>query len=210
MGKLGIYIPTYKRPQILQKVADNIKENTYSDYNLVWGLEPDDKAGIKAAKATGYPVIINTRDKGYSNTIQTIYEATDDEFFFDANDDFIFTKDWDKAPMLYFKDYPDVHVIGVDDGTEANTFSTIFFIRRTYIEEQSGVVDMPNQVLYPYKHNYSDTEFTQTAKNRGVWARVGGKCIVHERLPLDETYQMNNATFGEDSDTYNSRVRLFS
>ena len=147
MAQLGVYIPTYGRPDKLQAVADNVKAATYNDFQLYWGVEPEDKASIKAAQATGYPVIINKYDKGYSNTIQTIYEHTDEPVFFHGNDDFVFLKDWDKAPLEYMEEYPDIMVLGAHDGNPKTRFYTICFIKRQYIEEQSGVIDMPNRVF---------------------------------------------------------------
>ncbi len=57
--KLAVMIPTYGRPFKLQAVADNLKANTYNDYQLYWGVEPDDRESIIAAKDTGYPVFVN-------------------------------------------------------------------------------------------------------------------------------------------------------
>lgn len=219
MAKLAVWIPTYGRPHKLQAVADNLKANTYNDFQLYWGVEPNDRESILAAKDTGYPVIINEYDKGYSNTIQTIYEQTDELVFFHGNDDFVYLKDWDKAPLEYMEKYPDIMVLGAHDGNPKTRFYTICFIKRQYIEEQSGVIDMPNRVFYPYKHNYQDTEFSETAVSRGVWDKLDVPCIEHHNPGLshlfgdiehDETYAMNDKTAGEDAATYNSRLKLWN
>lgn len=219
-AKLAIYLPTYKRPRVLADVAKNIEENTYSDYVLYFGLEPDDREGILAAKDTGHKVVINEGEQGYSDTIQTIYEQSNEPFFFHANDDFVFLKDWDKAPIEMLEANPDLMVVGCHDGNPKTNFWTISMVRRSYIEDQSGVVDIPNRVFYPYGHNYIDTEFSETAIRRGVWENCAAKCIEHHHPSLvhlynepektDETYQKNLATFGKDSETYNSRRHLWS
>lgn len=206
---LGIYCPTYKRPDKLQAVATNIEQATRSRFKLYWGCEPNDPAGIAAAKATGHPVIINKYSMGYADTVQTIYERSRCSVFFTANDDFFFVDGWDVAPMRFLVENPEIMVLGVHDGTSTTNFYTTFFVRRKYIMEQSGVVDMPNRVFYPYSHNYTDTEFSQTAIKRAVWDKLESPCIEHRRFGHDETYAKNGATFPADREIYERRKRLF-
>lgn len=213
--KLGIYLPTYKRPHTLADVAKNIEETTFSDFVLYFGCEPDDKESIDAARKTGHKVVINKYDgdAGYSNTIQSIYEESSEPIFFHANDDFIFLKDWDKIPMSMFKTEW-VQMVGVPQNEQDRTYSAICFTRRSYIKERSGVIDMPNRVFYPYHHNYQDTEFTYTAQARGVWASSDAPCIIHQHPGIvggdkDETYRKNDATVGQDEITFNSRKHLW-
>lgn len=213
MSKLAIYLPTYKRPNALQKVADNIKETTKSDYTLYFGLEKDDPEGLAAALATGAEAIINRYEPGYSNTIQTLYEYTDEEFFFHANDDFRFLPNWDETPMEMFKT-PSIMVVGVKQNEADTQMSAIQLVRRKYIEEQSGVIDMPNRVFYPYHHNYVDTEMTNTARSRGVWAACAEPCIDHQHasflgIDKDEIYKKNDDTVELDRQTYESRKHLW-
>lgn len=210
MSKLGIYLPTWHRPNKLQEVATNIEQATHGSFTLYWGVEPDDTESIKAAKKTGHPVIINTGNQGYSDTVQSIYEKASEPIFFHANDDFVFPKDWNKAPMEMFKNRPDLYVVGAMDGTSNQSGSTICFIRRAYIKRHSGVVDIPNRVFYPYNHNFQDTEFTKTAQMRGMWDVCLEPCIIHKREGDDETYQKNNATYHLDNTVYDQRKRLFN
>jgi hypothetical protein len=214
---LGIYIPTLGRPHKLQAVADNIKANTKGEFQLYWGVESHDRESILAAKDTGYPVIINEGEPTYSNTVQTIYEQTDEPIFFLGNDDFFFVKDWDVIPLEKFAADDDLHVLGVHDGNPKTSYTSIFFIRRKYIEEQSGVVDIPNRVLYPYNHNFVDNEMTETAKHRGVWGNSEAPCILHQHpsftwlgeFPVDETYLNNNKKDAEDNELFHSRRHLW-
>jgi hypothetical protein len=78
----------------------------------------------------------------------------------------------------------------------------------------SGVVDQPNRVFGPYNHNFIDTEFTQTAQKRLVWAKLEVPCIVHQHpgftgATKDETYKKNDATSPEDERTFISRRPLW-
>ncbi|MBA3678786.1 hypothetical protein H0W80_01135 [Candidatus Saccharibacteria bacterium] len=214
---LGIYIPTFGRAGKLQQVADNIKEATNSEYKLYWGVEAHDRESILAAKDTGAEAIVNTGNPCYSDALQEIYENSDEDIFFWANDDFLFLKDWDVAPLKKLEENPQVMVLGVHDGNPNTKYHSISIIRRKYIEEQSGVVDMPNRVLYPYLHNYVDDELANTAKARGVWDFCETPCIHHQHHSFtwlgdfkhDATYAKNDATFTEDSRTYNERIHLW-
>lgn len=219
MNKLAIYLPTYGRPDVLQAVVDNIKANTTTPYTLYFGLEPGDTASIEAARATGAEVVINTGEQGYSDTLQTIYEVSDEPYYFPANDDFEFLPGWELGPLAMFEEDPGLMVCGVYDGNPGTNYSTINIVRRSYIETMSGVIDMPNRVLYPYHHNYSDTEFHATAVKRGVWAKCEAPCIVHlhpgfammrGKTPwTDATYDKNNATAGLDAEIFTNRKHLF-
>lgn len=213
MNKLAIWLPTYKRPHKLQQVADNIKEATKNSYTLYFGCEPDDKESIEAAKATGAKVVVNKYEMGYSNTIQSMYEASREPFAFHANDDFLFLPNWDEAPLSMFA-APNIMMVGVKQRADDNDCSAICFWRRKYIEKQSGVIDMPNRVFYPYHHNYQDTESTLTAQKRGVWAKCDTPCIEHQHPGFtggekDETYKKNDATVHLDEQTFNSRKHLW-
>lgn len=215
MNKLALFCPTYKRPHALQSLADNIKATTKTPHTLYFGLEPDDTEGIKAATTTGHKVVINGGARGYSDTIQSIYEKSTEPIILHINDDFEFLPSWDEIPVSMF-DTDWVQVVGLRQNEADKQMSAVFMFRRSYIEEQSGVVDMPNRVFYPYRHNYQDTEFTQTAQKRGVWAGCDSLGIIHQHPGLtgvgdkDATYKMNDATAPEDEQTFNSRKHLWT
>ena len=219
MVKLNIYLPTYKRPFKLAQIAKNIEETTYYPFELYFGVEADDRESILAAKDTGHKVVINPYEPGYANTVQAMYEQSDGEYWFHSNDDFVHLPEWDKRPIDLLDESPTLMVIGCHDGNPKTRYYTISMVRRKYIEDMSGVVDMPNRCFYPYHHNYIDTEFTETAIHRGVWDVCTAPCIEHHNpgfahifgdVETDETYEKNNRTAGKDADTYNSRRNLWS
>lgn len=218
MVELAVFIPTYKRPKTLQNVADNIKITTHNPYTLYFGCEPDDRESIMAAADTGATVIINKGNEGYSDTVQTLYERTTEPYFFVGNDDFFFLKDWDVEPLRIFEVSPYLMVVGMQDGNPGSSGSTIHMIRREYIKESSGVIDIPNRVFYPYNHNYQDTEFTETAQARRVWGRSTADAIEHHHPDMaylfgeverDETYLKNAKHVYTDSNTYHDRKHLW-
>ncbi len=209
---IDIWLPTYHRPDKLAEVARNIGQTTHHSFNLYFGVEPDDEASARAAEQTGHSVIINAHEPGYSGTIQTMYEHSHASLWIHANDDFEFLPDWDKQPVAMF-DAPHIMVVGVRE-QEHSSFSAVFIARRSYIEEMSGVIGIPNRVLYPYHHNYVDTEFTETAKARGVWAKCDAPCILHKHPGIiggdkDETYRKNDATAPQDEGIFHSREHLW-
>lgn len=211
---IAILLPTYKRPHALAKVAKNIEEATKHSFTLYFGVEKEDKESAKAAKATGHKVIVNKYEPGYSNTIQSIYEVSKEPFMLHANDDFEFTQNWDEVPISMFE-RPDLMVVGLRQHESDRHGSAICMWRREYIETQSGVIDMPNRVFYPYNHNYIDTEFTQTAQKRGVWAKCD-PLVIHHHHPgftgkeKDETYKKNDATVEIDQATFERRRHLWA
>lgn len=218
---LAIYLPTYKRAWALADVAKNIEATTHNSYTLYFGLEAEDLEGIEAAKATGHTVIINKYEPGYANTTQSMYEASDETYWFHGNDDFEFLPDWDKAPIEKLEAQPETMVMGVNDGNPGTNYWTISMVRRAYIETMSGVIDIPGRVFYPYHHNYIDTEFSQTAVTRGIWDKCETPAIIHLHPGLagsitgkarehDATYEKNNITAAMDAATYGSRVHLFT
>jgi hypothetical protein len=158
-------------------------------------------------------VIINEYGKSFSDALQSVYEQTNEPIFFWANDDFYFLKDWDVEPLKKLEAEPNIGVLGVHDGNPKTRFFSMSFVRRSYIEKYSGVVDMPNRVLYPYGHNYVDDELTLTAQARGMWDFCPHPCIEHQHpsftwlgeFKADEVNKKNDATFAQDTETFNSR-----
>lgn len=214
MARLAIYLPSYKRPTALIAVAKNLEAVTNIPFKLYFGLEKDDELGIGAARSTGHEVVINKGLPGYADTIQAIYEQDNSEFFLHANDDFMFHSNWTEIPLSMFE-RADLMVVGLRQ-TEGDAHgSAISLVRRRYIEQESGVVDIPNRVFYPYNHNYVDTEFTRTAQARGVWAPCDVRVITHLHpgftgAEKDETYLKNEKWAEKDKQTFESRQHLWA
>ncbi|HUX70785.1 MAG TPA: glycosyltransferase [Cellulomonadaceae bacterium] len=208
---IGVYCPTYGRPHALQPFADNVHEVTRAEHRIVFVVEADDDASIEAARATGETVIVNPYEASYSNAIQAAYEHDDADWFVYANDDFWFRHGWESV-VPRAASYN--HVLGLHDGSPGCAFSTIALIRRRYIEERSGVIDIPGRVLYPYRHNYADTEFHATAVARGVFL-AAPDCVVEHRHPTfghgddDATYARGRSGLAEDAATFAARRHLW-
>lgn len=209
---IAIYCPTYGRPGSLQRLVDNVSAVTTTPHRVVFVVESDDSASSEAASATGATVLYNEGDPGYPGSIQTAFDNDDSEFFVTANDDFDFQAGWDTEALA--KMVEGVCVVGLNDGSGNGVLSTIAFVRRSYIVEQSGVVDMPGRVFGPYGHNFADTEFYATAVGRGVFASAPESVVVHMhpdfgRGQWDGTYHRSRTMFGRDARTFSSRRHLW-
>lgn len=210
---IGVYTPSLGRPHALQRLADNVAATTSLPYRLVFVTESHDPASYAAARLTRADVIVNPHAPSYSNSLQAAYETFDDPYFIGANDDFDFQPGWDVEAMRIM-DSSTAQVVGIHDGSPQCGFTTISLIDRRYIVEQSGVIDIPNRVNYPYQHNYVDTEFYFTAVKRGVFARAPESVILHKHPDWghasdDATYAKSRASLSSDATTFASRTHLW-
>lgn len=210
---IDILIPTFGRPNSAQRVVDNIHAATETAHDITFVVEKYRQADYDACKAAGARVLWNRYEPGYSNSIQTAYEQTNNPYLLAANDDFEFTEGWDSQALNAMGD--GVMVVGIDDGSPHNEYKTIALVDRRYIEDMSGVIDIPNRVFYPYQHNYVDTEFYFTAAARHVFA-VAQDAVIRHRHPdwgyarEDSTYAKSKGTLAKDGHTFNERSHLWN
>jgi hypothetical protein len=174
-------------------------------------VEHTDAESLKAAKTTGATVVVHEGEPSYANAFQAGYEQSSDEFFVNGNDDFHFQRGWDVAALRAMT--PEVNVVGINDGYHGT--DAIMLVRRSYVEDLSGVVDMPNRVFYPYKHNFVDTELRETATARGCYRPCSESVIRHahpdfDAGSMDATYEKSRAQFGVDAETFHERRKLWA
>lgn len=175
----AVLVPSYNRPGALAPLAESLGASTKAPYRLYFVLEQDDEPSRDAAATLDADVIINTGQKRYAACINAAYMATREPFFFLGADDIRFGPGWLEAGLKAMAD-ASVSVVGtVDPLHEWPDQSTHHLVRRAYIENQSGCIDIPNTVLYPYHHAYTDWEFVAIAKVRGVYAYCEGSIVEH-------------------------------
>jgi len=207
---IDIIIPTFRRPDSLERAAKNARENTYSPMNLYFVVEPTDSLSIDKLEELGEKYIISEAPGSHTGAANTAYHKTTEPFFIMANDDFNFHKDWDIPAMAAMEGNS---VVGLNDGSGGCVAITL--VRRKYIEEQSGCVDIPNTLYFPgYNHNYVDTEFREVAIKRGVWTTAPDSIVEHMhwafgKAKMDETYDKSNKTSPLDAATFSSRQHLW-
>lgn len=210
---LDIIIPTFKRPHSLERVSKNAHDNTQCEHTLTFVVEPDDKESIDKITELGENLLISKYPGNHTGAANTGYEETKEPFFIVANDDFNFHPNWD-VPALAKMEDKSIGVVGLNDG-KSQRFTTITLVRRDYIKEHSGVMDIPNTLYYPgYNHNYVDTEFSNTAMKRNMFAICPESIVEHMhwafgKAQMDETYDKSNKTASQDAHTYSQRQHLW-
>lgn len=212
----AIFIPTLGRPDKLQRVADNIHKNTIAPHKIYFIVELGDEGSIRAALALGEAIIINEHEPCYAGAINTAYEKTTEPYFFTGADDLDFHPLWLETAILFAR--MGVGVVGTNDlgqipiGGERD--ATHYLVSRQYIDEQSGRIDAPKTVLYPYQHNYTDKEFIEVAKSRGQYRYVPESVVEHlhpvwGKGQNDETYKKGVVTSNQDQQLYMQRQHLW-
>lgn len=214
---VGIFIPTYGRPHELSRVVDNIIENTpFESFTIYFILEESDQASFDVAKNLKAEIIINKGKPCYADAINTAYHKTNEPYFFTGADDLGFYRGWLEEAMKLMID--PIKVVGTNDlgsipiGVERD--ATHYLVARDYIKKQSGVIDQPNTVLFSYLHNWTDKEFLETARSRGVYSYSEESKVEHahpvwNKAQWDETYRKGQRTSEQDRHTYLSRQSLW-
>lgn len=201
-----ISVPTYKRSDRLLKVYENAKNSSPLVSNVYFIVEKDDQASIDALRKYRLPYFINERSRGCAGAHNTAYLKTTEKYFFTGSDDFDFKPGWLEKALE--KMAGKITVVGVNDlhnpDVTSQKYATQFLIDRDYIKERSGVFDEENIILSEtYIHNWSDREFFETAKLRGVFAFCPEAHVEHLHpawglSKMDETYAKQNGTGSHD------------
>ena len=132
-------------------------------------------------------------------------------------DDIIFVDRWLEAAVIAMAD-PDVGVVGTADPLwPLPDHSTHSLVRRRYVEEQSGCVDLHDTVLYPYWHGFTDHELVGVAKSRRAYVYCEHSQVEHHHpgwdgmgrvrsgAALDDTYRKGNRNHRRDTVTFIQR-----
>jgi glycosyltransferase involved in cell wall biosynthesis len=218
MKDSAIFIPTYKRPTELERVINNIHENTQGSYEVYFIVEPEDAQTILCLTALHQNIIYNKHKPCYAGSINTAYEETQEPFFFCGADDLEFHPGWLQAIMDMFSRNSHIAVIGTNDLHSSDvldgTHATHYMVKRSYIQEQGGTVDGPDKVFHEYKHYWCDKELTQTARARGVFMPCLDSKVEHlhpawDKGTWDETYLKGLSTMMEDNLEYAKREHLW-
>ena len=211
MTNLSICVPTFHRPHALESLVKNIHEATTTPHSIYFVTEPDDAESIAEINRLGENLIINKYPGTHTGAANTAYESTSEPYFIIANDDFTFHLDWDVRALLAITGFG---VCGLSDGF-SKQYTQITLVDRNYIETQSGVIDEPNTLYHRgYHHNYVDTEFSETAKKRGMFTTCSESVVEHRhysynKSPMDDTYRKTLTGVSHDMALYESRRHLW-
>jgi hypothetical protein len=178
---LAVIVPTYRRADMLEAVVANIHETTESEHRVYLVMERTDKPTLQASKTLDAIAVVGTFGS-CSKAVNAGYRASEEPFVAVVNDDCVFHAGWDTAALRYFSDA--VHIVGMNDGSgDCKCFP---MVRRSFIEEHSGVFDKPNTIFHTYRSQGPDTEFAFYAMLRGVWADAYDAVVEHRRIITDK------------------------
>lgn len=216
---IAVLIPTLGRPNRVQKLLHNLNATTACDFTVYFIVEQDDLRTIEAVRRTAAELILNDDQPNYASCINTAYRKTDEPYLFLGADDIVFVDRWLEEAVAAMAD-PRVGVVGtVDPRTPQPDHSAHSLVRRRYIEEQSGCMDLRDTVLYPYRHGFTDHELVGVAKSRNAYVYCEGARIEHHHpgwdslgrvrggSTLDATYLKGNRYHRLDTLTFIERFR---
>lgn len=214
---IDILLPTLWRPDNLEPVleslfatADGVRVTVICQAGDGATVREAERLGVRALTADGDPATV-------AEKINLGYRNTTGEFLFVGSDDIRFLPGWldealdamDAANMVGVSD-------GIDNHVHDGELPGHVLIRRSYIADQSGVIDTPDSVLFEgYKHYYSDIEQWQTAASRGCWrsahrARIEHLHPTNGRAQVDRTHSWSRSHMGADRALFESRRHLWA
>ena len=207
----AILIPTLGRHDRVCRLLENIEATSGPDLEVYFIVESEDTGTIEAVAASHAHLIYNHGPPTYASCINTAYRETVEPFLFLGADDIVFTDGWLERASARFSD-PGVGIVGTEDPMLPHPdHSTHSLVRREYIGESSGCLDLPDTVLYPYWHGYTDYELVGVAKSRQAYVYSADSQVEHHHpgwdslgrvrggTELDNTYRKGNRNHWSDT-----------
>lgn len=225
-----VIVPTLGRPQKMRPLAENVAAATGMAAQTMFVTEAEDEAScLEASSLQGADLAtwcINSRKHTFAGAFNHGYRtalarAIPFSHVFVGADDVHFSQDWDSPALAALARDPALRVSGTNDlhnqGVLAGQMATHYLIDRRYIDEVGGVADeLPGMVqCEAYAHNYTDTEFYETAVARGVWTPCLESVVEHchpvwGRGQWDEGYAKSQGGMGADSMIFATRRHLWN
>lgn len=214
LDPVAIFIPSMNRAHKLPDLIQNVHDVTPEPHKLYFMVNDDDLESQKILDDFGefYWVDLDGQDRRFCTRIQFMYEHTDEPWFLTGADDVLFHGEWLARAWSHIEDHH--NVITFNDLFNPN--GTNFMIRRKYIDDVGGVIDMSPGIIYHpgYKHNYSDNELIETAAMRSCFLRLEDSIIEHlhwitGKGEYDETYQYADEMWDADKALFKERNHLW-
>ena len=213
---IAILVPVLGRAHQIQPLLQSIDGSTVAEHQVVLIFSPDDEA-IHAAKGTSATVLTTSWPAGkadYAKKLTLGYQQTTEPWLFQGATDLVFHPDWDTAALTVAK-RTGVGVIGTNDLgnplVKRGMHSTHSLIARDYIETHGGTADNSGLIFSEaYDHQYSDSEFIETARRRRQFA-FSKKSIVEHLHPhwgkaeMDDTYEKAHRQTNQDQRLFMQR-----
>lgn len=215
IGTTAIFIPTFGRPHVLESVYKNIEDATALPHQTYFIAESRDQSTIDTLNLLRFKYVINEQEPSYAGAINTAYKDTVEPYFFCGADDLRFESGWLENAFTHMGQ--GIDVVGTNDLANpdvlAGEHATHYLVRRSYIKDM-GRADGAKTVLYPYKHNYCDTEFIQTAIARGAFKSCPQAIVEHKhwawgKRAMDEQDKQHQQDDPEDRRKFEERKHLW-
>jgi len=196
------------------KLPDLVREvhlSTRTPYRLYFVIESHDRESFNAVKGMDCELVVG-RYGSCAAAYNAGFNYSSEPVAFLANDDLSFPEGWEIPALAMIQD--GTPIVGVNEGH--NRMTCFSMVDRAYIEAESGVYDVPGQLVHPYKSQYVDTELADYAKHRGVWGEAHEGGVIHQHHdfgladPNHPNYVKARGTLDEDRDTYNRRQSEWS
>lgn len=200
---IDILIPSLGKRD-LPALLENIKETTETPYHVFFICEL--KPHVPTVEGA---TMMYGRFGSPAKAINYAFKHTIQPYFLFGNDDFKFTKGWDKA---LDKMDDRVSVVALNDGDPRGEtqWGTITLVKREYIDEQGGTENKGEVFHEGYLHNFVDTEFWHRAVSRNV-ADIAPDCkIIHEHPAFGFPHNHHKGAeqgFEQDAQLFTERQR---
>jgi hypothetical protein len=201
---------------------------------VVFIVEDGDHPSVEEAARLARPGrtgwCVNKRTRNYAGAVNTAYQLMcahpedTSEYVFTGADDLRFHPGWAEHCLAAAEQHPGARVIGTNDLFNPyvlqQTHATHYLVDRRYLDsEHGGVPGVPpaeHLVLFEgYDHNFTDTEFIDAAKGRGVFVPCMDAVVEHMHVMAgkaqwDATYYKGHAHMQDDYSAFKSREPLWT
>ena len=204
---LAILCPTVNRHDKLEELAAQVKANTVTPYTLYFIGEHWDADTVQVTNRIEDCFTVFGDFGSCAAAYNAGFEASTEPYVFLANDDLAFPEGWEMPALRMIQD--GTPIVGVNEGH--NRMTCFSMVERAFIEDHSGVYDVPGRLVHPYKSQYVDTELAEYAKFRGVWGEAVEGGVIHQHHdfgladPNHPNYVKAKSTLDEDRRTYETR-----
>lgn len=196
---IALLVPVLGRAHQIKPLLESIQGASLSEHRVVLIFSPGDDA-IEAAEGSNAELLVATwapDHADYAKKLKLGFRHTDDDWLFQGATDLVFHTGWDTAALTVAQ-RTHCQVIGTNDLgnplVKRGIHSTHTLFSRSYIEEYGGTADDSGLIFSEaYDHQWSDSEFIETARLRRQYAFAKRSVVEHMhphwgKGQMDDTY----------------------
>lgn len=201
---IAVLVPVLGRAHQIKSVFDSITSATRSAHRVVFICSPSiaDPEAFAACKKLKKAMTLSVpwppARSDYAMKLEFGFDNTDEPWLFQGATDLVFYDGWD-IHALRAAERTHCGVIGTNDLgnplVKRGRHSTHSLISREYIETYNGTADNTGKIFSKaYDHQWTDSEFIETARLRGQFAFSKRSIVEHfhphwGKAEMDETYE---------------------